>query len=194
MKRNQLTQSTESADDQSHQVVSSLSRRSLLKKAASAGIVSLSGVVAATGEARAYTWPTYSQGAQGPDIHTIQGLLAEFHHYIEYYDGIYGPATEGAVIDFQREQNLTVDGIVGPYTWDALATIVLSRGDGMSSSRQGVSVAQLQLVEVYGYNIAVDGRFGPGTETAVRSFQDSRNLTVDGIIGPNTWRALVSTG
>lgn len=175
-------------------MISSLSRRSLLRKAAGAGIVSLVGIATGTGEAMAYTWPTYSQGAQGPDVHTIQGLLAEFRHYVEYYDGIYGPATEGAVIDFQREQNLTVDGIVGPYTWDALATIVLSRGDGMSSSRQGVSVAQLQLVEVYGYNIAVDGRFGPGTETAVRSFQASRNLPVDGIIGPNTWRALVSTG
>ncbi len=174
-------------------IPSGTSRRTFLKRA-SAGIVSLAGVATATGEARAYSWPTYSQGAEGPDVHTIQGLLAEFRHYVEYYDGIYGPATKGAVTEFQREQNLTADGIVGPYTWDALATLVLSRGDGMSSSRHGVSVAQLQLVEVYGYNIAVDGRFGPDTETAVRSFQDSRNLPVDGIVGPNTWRALVSTG
>ncbi len=165
-----------------------------MKKAAGAGIVSFAGIATVTGEARAYTWPTYSQGAEGPDVLTIQGLLAEFHHHLEYYDGIYGPATEGAVTDFQREQNLTVDGIVGPYTWEALATIVLSRGDGMNTSRTGVSVAQHQLNAVFGYDIAVDGRFGPGTEAAVRSFQDSRRLPIDGVVGPNTWRALVSTG
>ena len=35
-----------------------------------------------------------------------------------------------------------------------------------------------------------DGDFGDETENAVRSFQESQNLTVDGIVGPNTWEAL----
>lgn len=35
-------------------------------------------------------------------------------------DGIFGPKTEAAVRAFQSDENLTVDGIVGRYTWSAL--------------------------------------------------------------------------
>jgi peptidoglycan hydrolase-like protein with peptidoglycan-binding domain len=40
--------------------------------------------------------------------------------------------------------------------------------------------------------VQVDGIFGPETEATVRAFQDALSLTVDGIVGPVTWRALVS--
>jgi N-acetylmuramoyl-L-alanine amidase len=38
------------------------------------------------------------------------------------------------------------------------------------------------------------GTFGPGTETAVRSFQQSRLIAADGLIGRETWRTLVDAG
>lgn len=38
----------------------------------------------------------------------------------------------------------------------------------------------------------IDGRFGPGTEAALREFQRQRGLVPDGIVGPKTWTALDS--
>ena len=50
--------------------------------------------------------------------------------------------------------------------------------------------AQEHLVSV-GYATAVDGDFGPVTQTAVEQFQAVRGLTPDGVIGSATWAALL---
>ncbi|SNY37045.1 Peptidoglycan-binding (PGRP) domain of peptidoglycan hydrolases-containing protein [Paractinoplanes atraurantiacus] len=44
-----------------------------------------------------------------------------------------------------------------------------------------------------GHTVTVDGDFGPRTDAAVRAFQQSKGLAVDGIAGPLTWKALVTT-
>lgn len=52
-----------------------------------------------------------------------------------------------------------------------------------------VIIAQGRLV-VAGYPLEVDGIFGPKTYETVKQFQMDHHLTVDGIIGKNTWNAL----
>jgi len=40
-------------------------------------------------------------------------------------------------------------------------------------------------------DLDVDGIFGPRTKAAVREFQQNENLSVDGIVGRQTWTALL---
>lgn len=47
------------------------------------------------------------------------------------------------------------------------------------------------LLNDHGANVRVDGAFGPQTDGAVRQFQQSNGLGVDGIVGNQTWPALV---
>jgi peptidoglycan hydrolase-like protein with peptidoglycan-binding domain len=49
-----------------------------------------------------------------------------------------------------------------------------------------------ELLRTLGYDIVADGDFGPATDRAVRSFQESAGLTVDGWVGAATWAALVA--
>ncbi|MBE3584820.1 MAG: peptidoglycan-binding protein [Thermoanaerobacter sp.] len=59
---------------------------------------------------------------------------------------------------------------------------------------RGEAVARLQtILNDLGFNAGrVDGIFGPGTEAAVKRFQASHGLLVDGIVGPQTWGVLLS--
>ena len=55
----------------------------------------------------------------------------------------------------------------------------------------GNDVSELQkLLNQNGYTLDVDGRFGPKTQAAVRDYQTKNKLTVDGIVGNQTWGAL----
>jgi peptidoglycan hydrolase-like protein with peptidoglycan-binding domain len=51
------------------------------------------------------------------------------------------------------------------------------------------TVAQHLLVRC-GYAIKEDGKFGPGTQKAVRQFQTDKGLGVDGVVGRQTWAKL----
>jgi GH25 family lysozyme M1 (1,4-beta-N-acetylmuramidase) len=66
-------------------------------------------------------------------------------------------------------------------------TSSLKRG----SKGQGVYWLQYELSKI-GYNISVDGDFGPNTEVAVKDYQKSRGLKVDGIVGSITRNALIN--
>lgn len=58
---------------------------------------------------------------------------------------------------------------------------------------RGESVELLQeLLILHNYPLKVDGIFGDATDEAVRAFQLSKALTIDGIVGPKTWSKLTS--
>ena len=53
-----------------------------------------------------------------------------------------------------------------------------------------VTALQTMLNEVLGSNLIPDGEYGNGTEAAVRAFQKTAGLRVDGMCGMATWGAL----
>lgn len=58
----------------------------------------------------------------------------------------------------------------------------------------GPNVYSIQhLLNARGFTLTADGQFGSTTESKVKSFQSSRGLTADGVVGPNTWEALIMT-
>lgn len=48
-------------------------------------------------------------------------------------------------------------------------------------------------LNAHGYSLDVDGIQGPLTNAAIRDYQSKNGLTVDGIVGPNTWASLNGT-
>ena len=64
---------------------------------------------------------TLKKGNAGEIVVTLQNLLVE-KGYIDrdYVDGDFGPGTDPAVKQFQTDNSLTADGIVGPATWQVL--------------------------------------------------------------------------
>ncbi len=132
--------------------------------------------------------------ASRANVAALQVAMRALGLYGSTVDGIAGPLTRGAVRTFQRRRNLQVDGIAGPRTRRALGR---RGGPGlgrrmMRKGKRGWDVAALQfLLASRGYGPGgYDGGFGPNTEAAVLSYQRAAGLTVDGLAGPATLRAL----
>jgi peptidoglycan hydrolase-like protein with peptidoglycan-binding domain len=59
--------------------------------------------------------------------------------------------------------------------------------------KQGSRVLVLQrLLNATGAGLEADGIFGPNTDAAVRTFQQNNGLSVDGIVGDETWPVLAT--
>lgn len=132
-------------------------------------------------------------------------------------NGLFGESTEEAVRAFQRIFNLSEDGIVGDATWYRIQYIYNSvkrlselYSEGLryediaapfpsalasGSEGEGVRILQYYLNFVSEFigtvpSVAEDGAFGEETERAVRAFQETYGLSVDGIVGEETWNVL----
>lgn len=59
-------------------------------------------------------------GSSGPDVREVQQRLQFLGYFRGDVDGVFGPVTETAVKNFQKDNGLEPDGIVGPQTYDRL--------------------------------------------------------------------------
>lgn len=73
-----------------------------------------------------------------------------------------------------------------------MALPTLSEGVGLKGTpSEDVQTVQV-LLTARGYSATADGRFGPVTETRVRSFQTARKIKADGVVGKITWHHLLN--
>ncbi len=134
-------------------------------------------------------------------------------------NGAYGQSTENAVRTFQQVFSLPVTGTVDRSTWYRIAQIYAGVKRLSELDSEGLTLAEIprqypgvlrpgdsgRLVQQLQYFIAVLGEFYPSvrpiaitgsydsrTENAVRDIQQTFGLTVDGIVGLQTWTAIYS--
>jgi hypothetical protein len=60
------------------------------------------------------------RGARGDAVKQLQIRLWYLGYTVDKGDGVFGPKTEAAVLQFQREHGLAADGVVGRKTHEAL--------------------------------------------------------------------------
>jgi len=137
------------------------------------------------------------EGSEGDAVRKLQKALKNMGYYSGTVDGSYGSGTVSAVMAFQRQNDLTVDGKAGPAT----QRVLYGTGTSISYSTlregdSGSAVRNLQhtLYELGYYDGKIDGDYGQTTKDAVRAFQIQNNLSpVDGVAGNKTQQKLYSS-
>ncbi|MBQ9010588.1 MAG: peptidoglycan-binding protein [Clostridia bacterium] len=148
---------------------------------------------------------TLTLGMTGNDVYAVQERLIALRYLNGIPDGVFGEETQNALMAFQKNNGLTVDGSAGASTLKRLfgsaraaggstptpvpaGATVLHEGD----SGEAVYQMQTRLFELGFYSGRIDGRFGPDTTEAVKAFQAANGLTVDGVPGKGTFARLNS--
>lgn len=174
---------------------------------------------------QSYPGSPLRQGSSGPAVFTLQRQLNRIAKDYPFLgklnvDGVFGAQMASTVRAFQKQFNLTADGVVGRQTWYKISYIYVSVKDlaeltsegetaggtlpdgswGGTVLRQGSRGSAVERVQFWLNTIAqyddniptltVDGIFGTGTTAAVRAFQRRHGLTVDGVVGKTTWDAI----
>lgn len=165
----------------------------------------------------ATTSPTYPghllrTGSSGSEVARVQKYISELAAQNPALrptgiDGRFGSGTKQAVEVYQAHAGLKPDGIVGAATWTALVNEHMAAFNSSAATFPGITLRpgdtgqDVALMQTYLNTIGraytaiqqqtVDGKYGANTSAATRRFQRQFGLSSDGIIGKNTWAAIV---
>ena len=160
---------------------------------------------------------TISSGDSGNYVLLLQSLLrfiSIFYPTIPAVsvDGIYGNATQNAVVQFQSTFNLSPSGVVTPTVWQSLYDVyrgiiraitpsLANQGFPGRDLKRGDSSENVRLIQEYLNEISniypqiqpltVDGFFGEATENAVLALQRALGITATGVVDVSTWERIV---
>jgi len=135
--------------------------------------------------------PDITQGESGDLVLQLSDYLFRLG-YLPAAKNSFDGAVAQAVKAFQQARGLTISGVVDAITLRSLEEARWKLGDRTISlitpAMRGDDVAQLQSqLSEMGFNCGrVDGIFGPQTESALKEFQKSVGVKVDGQCGPAT--------
>ena len=135
-------------------------------------------------------------------IPEVPGVLVFMNHHVGVYIG------GGYVVEARGHAYGVVKTKLSARAWTTwgycpYVTYEESKGEKtvnieLTMLRKGAKGAEVKTVQrlliAMGYNLGgygADGDFGGKTEAAVRSFQSAKKLEVDGIVGKDTWNALL---
>lgn len=182
----------------------------------------LNGLLSAAERPGTYPGSPLAVGSSGRRVKEMQYYLYILSAYYSAipriaFDGVFGPATQAAVRAFQGLFKLTVDGIVGRATWDALYAqfTKLRNVDGLvfafraflypgtpvqaGSSADDVRIVQWMLMYIGRFMdtvlpvAAVTGIYDEALADAVKSFQREFELNITGVVDEETWNAMSIT-
>ncbi|MDA8652649.1 peptidoglycan-binding protein [Candidatus Actinomarina sp.] len=131
----------------------------------------------------------------------LQNVLKSYAYYEGKIDGNIGSASKAALRSFQDKNGLIVDGILGPQTCLRLLDRVNITGNfnNLNANEtnnnlqysEEIESHQKILKELGLYTGTIDGLNGPGTQRAIKAFQNKAGLVADGVVGTKTNKALI---
>ncbi|MEG0767765.1 MAG: peptidoglycan-binding protein, partial [Clostridia bacterium] len=142
------------------------------------------------------------EGGSGSDVKKLQQRLKTLGYFQGSVNGNFSVDTKQAVMAFQQNNKLWVDGVAGADTqsmiyspYAAAASDTVSSGyRTLKEGMNGSDVVRLQQkLSSLGYLATTpDGYYGAQTVSAVRAFQQNNALSVDGVAGSGTQKRLFS--
>lgn len=163
------------------------------------------------------------KGMHGDDVRRMQEMLITLGYgkllEPDGADGDFGNNTYNAVVQFQMENGLFVDGEAGPDTLGKMQELANAENQqepaeqnqngselpknedmipeiGVKMIRNGdkgnmVKLAQ-SCLSCLGFSVSINGIFGNEFEKKIRQFQTDKSLESDGIVGEETWKQLLN--
>jgi len=119
----------------------------------------------------------------------LRKLHADSRYIRGYGQPYYLSLADGAAEHSRKEAAVETEAAAPKAREAAVSLPILRRGD----KSEAVRSAQLLLIG-RGFRCGpwgADGDFGPATYGALYQFQRARKLAVDGVVGPESWRALL---
>ena len=152
-----------------------------------------------------------SVDVMNPLVEEAQILFSELGYDTGNTDGRMGQKTRESIKEFQESIGLKSTGYIDKLTWREIEDIrrdierrdmkeeymitvrsAYSEKKNSISSGSDLTTRQIQTaLRGAGFDPgAIDGRMGPRTQQAVKEFQRTKGLKVDGVVGPKTWAEL----
>lgn len=141
----------------------------------------IAGAYAAQGQASPYV--TLKFGSTGSEVSRLQQTLNNKGFSAGAVDEIYGKRTERAVINFQKANKITIDGIAGKQTQSLLYGTTASRGTSVSRNSSSVDLYWLpRIIEAEAGAEPYKGKIAVGNVILNRVNSKDFPNTVKGVI------------